>query len=340
MTKAEPRIESIYNINKYLEKDDLLPVYFLFGEDEFTINEVINGIKNKLQNLILSEFDFETISCTRDSNLSSIIDLAYSFPFGGGKKLIILKDFENCNEKKSFIDYINNPADFTFFVISQKGKKIDLREKIFKSLIDHGYIFEAREMSKSELISWVVAAAAKNKMKISKPDAETLIDFVGNNKAMLDMNLNKFQNSVSTDGQITIELIENLGSSSKEFSALNLLNSIINKNKAEAIEIADSLLDKTDDNAILNILGLLTRFILTMVKMVELDSQRLSTFEASKASGVSEYFYKNCQKAHYLKNEMNLKNAVDAMLEADVLVKTTSLDSKTILMSLIARLIP
>lgn len=340
MAKTEERIESIYNIKNFLVKDKLLPIYFLFGEDEFAIDKAIDLIKNKLSEYVLSEFDIEIIDSANNVGLNSIIDLANAFPLGGGKKIIIIKDFEKDSTSKELLDYIVNPSEFTFLVISQKTKKVDLREKLFQLLIEKGYLFEARSMNRRELVNWVISTAAKYDMKITQQNAEVLIDFAGNDKSILSMNLLKFSNLLINNGEITIEVIEKLGSSGKEYTGLNLLNAIINNNKSEALEIADLLFEKTDDKSILGILGLLTRFVSTAAKIIQLESEKINVYEASKRAGVSSYFYENCKKAVHFRNPANLKVAIDALLEAEMSIKTSSLDSKTIMMTLIARMIP
>lgn len=340
MSKLDERIESIYNVKNFLEKDKFLPIYFLFGEEEYTINSALELIRNKLSEFVLSEFDNEVFDFSKDANINSIIDLAYSFPLGGGKKIIVVKDFDSKSDSKEFLDYIENPSEFTFLVITQKGKKIDSREKIYKLLAEKGYLFQAKAMNRKELVNWVISTAQKNKMKISQANAELLIDIVGSDKANLNMNLIKFSNSNLSNGEITTEVIENLGSSVKEFTGLNLLNAIINKNKPEALEIADSLFDKSDDRMILSLLSLLTTFVTTLAKILELEKLKLNSFEAAKQAGVSLYFYENCSKANYLKDYLKLKNAIEALLEAEIAVKSTSIDSKTIMMTLIAKIIP
>ncbi|PJA95736.1 MAG: DNA polymerase III subunit delta [Ignavibacteriales bacterium CG_4_9_14_3_um_filter_34_10] len=339
MAKEDIAIESIYNINKYLKKENLLPVYFLFGEDEFTISNAVSLIKKTLSEFILSDFDMEDIELQKSSDINQIVDLAYSFPFSGGKKLITLKNFELLNDKKNFIEYIQNPSEFTFLVITQKGKKIDMREKLNKVLIEKKYLFEARDLNRNELTSWTVSRAAKLNLKINRQNAESLIDFVGEDKSLLEMNLTKFSSFLSENQEITIELIENLASFTKEYNVFNLLDAIIVRDKAKALEIAYSLLDKGDERTISNIVGLLIRFISTVVKIIDISTQKLPFMEAAKIAGVSPYFYKNCEKAVYLRNEEKMRNAIKALLEADISIKSTPLDNKSILSILISKIV-
>ncbi len=64
-----PQIESIYNLPRYLKDDSLLPIYFLFGEDSFTINNAVKTIEKKIAPLVESDFDFETLTISKESSV-------------------------------------------------------------------------------------------------------------------------------------------------------------------------------------------------------------------------------------------------------------------------------
>lgn len=336
---AQETIESIYNINKYLKKETLLPIYFLFGEDDFTISNAVLLIKRNLSEFVLNEFDFENIELQKGDDIGKIIDLAYAFPFGGGKKLLVIKNFEQLSEKKNFYDYVQSPSDFTFMVITQKGKKIDQREKLYKLLIEKGYIFEARPMNRRELILWSVKRAANLNLRITEENAAVLIDFIGEEKSVIDSNLIKFSNYLTDEKEITPEIIQNLGTDTKEYTAFNLMDAIVARDKIKATEIAYSLIDTEGEKSVLNLIGLLARFIETSVKILELSKQKISIAEAAKIAGVAPYFYEKCSRAKFLLNEDSLRNAVESLIEADLASKTSALDSKTILTVLISKLI-
>ena len=75
-----------------LKNEKLKQIYFLFGEDHFTINNAIKNISKLVEPLLTSDFDYETISAEKKASLSDLLDLAYTFPFGSDKKLLIVKN--------------------------------------------------------------------------------------------------------------------------------------------------------------------------------------------------------------------------------------------------------
>ena len=94
MAKAKSNIPSIYDIAPYLKEEKLLPIYFFIGSDGFTIDAAVQAVTKAVDPLLSSDFDKETINPEKNQNISGLIDIASAFPFGSGKKLIIVKNFE------------------------------------------------------------------------------------------------------------------------------------------------------------------------------------------------------------------------------------------------------
>lgn len=335
MAKQEIQAESIYNLSNYISEDKIAPIYFFFGEDSFTISKAVKLVSDISGKMVASEFDRQVIDVTKETTISQIIDEASAFPFGGSKKIVIVKNFENIGERKSLANYVNDPADFTILIISQAGKKLDLSKEPYASLHKKQYIFHAKELRGSELNSWIVRESKKMGMVITADNAMALIDMIGENKALLEMNLLKFTNYVAEGEEITPETIQKLSSDTKEFTVFDLQDAIGAGNKAKALKIAYNILSHGKDP--IYIVTMLIKFINTVAMSMELSSKN-QDFQAAKKAGVSYYYYKNCTKARFLKSHNRLAAAAEALLWADTTIKSSNLDSKTLTTILITRM--
>ena len=323
-------IESIYNIPKSLKNDIILPIYFLFGEDIFTINNVIKIIENKIIPLVKADFDKESISLSKENSISQITDLAYSFPFGDGKKLIIIKNFELINDKKLFLNYINDPAEFTILIIAQYSKSAPLNQEPYKSLYSKKFIFEAREMKGNELSEWMFKKAKVEKLNLTRAAGQLLLEMVGENKAILEMQLSKISAYSKPDEEITPEIIKTLAEITKEFSIYDLQNALGSGNKSKAIEYGFNILGS--NIGMVYIIAMLTKYITNLTQILEIKN----VADGIKAIGNSYYFL---QKTTFLLNEKRLENAAKVLLEADIRLKTSNIDDKTNLLILIAQIL-
>ncbi|MFC2085479.1 DNA polymerase III subunit delta, partial [Bacteroidota bacterium] len=216
------RVESIYNLTEHLKEKSFKPIYFLFGDDEYVISNSVKEISRSISPLVTNDFDSEIINVNKDTPLSYMIDNAYTFPFGSEKKLLIVKNFENFGDKKAFKEYINNPAEFTILIIIQFGKKLDFRREPYRTLVENGYLFMAKELKGIELQNWTIRKAKELEIEIRQNEVEILIDLVGENKFMIEMNLQKIQNYLGSRNKIAISDFDYLISNTKEYSVFNL----------------------------------------------------------------------------------------------------------------------
>ncbi len=331
------KTESIYNLGHYLKEEKMLPIYFLFGEDSHTIASAVKILSNFLDPYIKSEFDKETIRAEKSSNILQILDLAYSFPFGGGKKLLVINNFENISDKNSFTAYVDNPAEFTVLIITQSGKKVDFKRGLYKKLVEKNFIFIANELRGVELQHWIIRKAKELKLRITPENAMLLIDITGENKSYIEMSLIKLQNYLNDGEEISSSAIGEMVSATKEFSIFNLLDKVGEGNKSEALKIAFNLVE--NGSSPVYIITMLTRFVTTIAQTFEMNKKKIHKKEAAKEAGVSEYFYEKCARAVYFKSASRLRQAAKALLEADTAVKSTSIDEKSAASILISSLI-
>jgi DNA polymerase-3 subunit delta len=330
----KPIFQSIVEVTKYLSEGKYLPIYFFCGEDNYSLDIAVKTLEKSIAPQILSDFDKEVINAEKNQYLSQILDLAFSFPLGGGKKLIILNNFDKISDKKVLKTYIENPPDFTILLITQFSKITDISKEPYLKLKECGYLFEARQATGEELVEWVVQKSRKLGMVMSPDNARALIEIVGENKALLDVQLQKMQNYLGNREEISYDDIANVTSATKEFSIFDLQYAIGIGEKTNALKIAYNLLDAGVE--IVFIINMLAKFVLSIAQITELSKSHISDYEAPKLAGISYGYYINCKKARFLMSDEKLLNSSRALLNADLAVKTSVSDPKSILMVLIS----
>lgn len=334
---AKIQIPSVTEISKSLSKDKFLPIYFLCGEDQYTLDLAVETIEKAVAPFVLSDFDKEVISAEKSQSLSQVLDLALSFPFGGGKKLILVKNFEKFNEKKELSVFIKSPPNFTILVVTQPGKISDPSKEPYSNLLNMRALFEARVATGDELIDWLVKKAKQLGINFPGNIAQFLIDIVGEDKSLLEIQLQKLLNYLPDKEKVTTENIIKLASPTKEYSIFNLQDAVGKGNKSKAIEVAYNLFDSGME--IVVIVNMLSKFVLIVAQIMELVKLGINDNEAARLAGVSWGYYVNCKKASYMMNDERLLNASRALLNADIAVKTTSADPRTVLLALISEML-
>lgn len=330
------KIPHVNILDKELSEGKLRSVYFICGEDTHTINETITKIENACNPYIASDFDKEKISAEKGQLLITTLDLASAFPFGSEKKLIILKNFEKLNDKKHLKEYLDSPPEFTVLVIANYGNIKAFKSEPFATLKKSKYFFEAKKLKGRELSGWLVNEAVKLGYKLTAENAHAIIDFVGDEKSMLSMHLQKYINYIKDEKEITLDAIQNLSSRTKEYTIFDLQNELAKGNKAKALDISFNIIDGGSE--IVYIIVMLTKYFSTILQSLEHTKNRISDAEAAKLSDASYYYYINCKKAKYFLNEVKLANALRALLKADLTKKTSAVEDKALAANLIAEI--
>ncbi len=319
---------SIALVKNYLSKETLLPIFFLCGDDGFTIDKAVEEITEAAKSLVESEFDFEKYSMDKKEDFDAILNSASAFPFGSGKKLIIVKHFEKVAVKKKLTSYVKSPSESTVLVITYYDRVKNPNSQPFGELLKNKFLFQTPYLKGGDLVSWLSAQAKELGISLGYSEAQLLIDTVGSDKTLLESQLQKFGEYLNGKGRVTTEIIQKLSFSAKGYTIFDFLNVLGKGDKKKSVEILYNLLDNGSDMVYVNVM--VSKFIQTLAKALEIAPKIPEPKIASKKIGVSEYYYKNCLNAKYLLNENRIKNAARALLEAELNIKTKNMDGKTI----------
>jgi len=327
---------SVLDVLKKLKKGKPLPLYYLFGEDSYSLDNTLAALEEAAKPFILSDFDKE-IYYGEDKDLQEVLNAASTFPFGSEKKLIIFKEFEKVRDKKGLISYSKSPQDFTILVLIHNGSITNLETEPYKTLLQYEFIFEAKELKGKNLLDWLSNLAESKGKTLTEENAQLITDIAGENRNILDAQLEKIFTFLGDKKEITYDVITSLSSSLKEYNIFDLQNAIAKKDKSNSLKIALSMMDKGAEPTF--IIHMLTRYFTGLVRVNELKEQNLPEQAAARIVGTHPYYYKDYLKARTIYSDDKIYNAAQALLKADLSIKTTSTDEKTVISLLIAEIL-
>jgi DNA polymerase-3 subunit delta len=333
---AKSRAQSVLDILPGIQKGNLQPIYFLFGDDYFLLQSTLKTIEAAAASFITSDFDKETFY--GDSRtLSDALEFASAFPFGSEKKLIIFRQFEKVKDKKLLKDYAESPIDFTIIVFLYDGQISSLDSEPYKTLNKNNFIFEAKELKGKNLLKWLTKHVETRGKTISEENAQVLIDISGENRSMLEGQLEKIITYMNSESEITFNHVNVLSTKLKQYTIFDLQNAIGRKEKDKALEIGFNLLDGGIEMVF--IIAMLTRYFTGISRINELSKMNIPLPQAARIVGTHQFYYKDYQKTRSIYSDSDLAKAFRALLKADLSVKTTSADQKNIITILLSELI-
>lgn len=257
---------------KDLENHKIFPVYLLYGNEPFLLQnaqqKIVNAVLDKPEyDLTYSVVDLENIP------VQNAVHDAETFPFFGEKKVLVLKNasFFKAVPDKSTVDhdlgilaeYLKNPVDYTVLIMVCPNEKIDARKKIVKLIQEHGQVVECQKPKEKELYQWIQVMSGELNLKLDRNVVSLLAEEVGTDLMALQKEMEKLSLFSGGDGLITMEDAEPLISHHAQATGFKMLDAIMNHELKEAIRIFKDLRKQNEEPiALLALLASQVRLIL------------------------------------------------------------------------------
>lgn len=225
------------NIISELKKGKYKPVYWLEGEEEFFIDNIIHFAEHSL--LPESEASFNlTVFYGRDADWTQVINACRRYPMFSEKQVVIIKEAQAMRELDKLEKYIENPQPSTLLFVACKGKKLDGRTRLAKMVKDKAVLFSAKKLYEKDLPEWAGNLVKAKGLTIQPKALHLLIDHIGNDLSRINNEIDKISINLSSNKSITEDDIEKFVGISKEFNVYELQDALAKKDLYKAIRIA------------------------------------------------------------------------------------------------------
>jgi len=324
-----------------LKKQEYKPVYWLEGEEEFFIDQVIEYAEKNI--LSDSEASFNlTIFYGRDTSWPDLFNACTKYPMFSDKQVVILKEAQAMKDVERLENYVEKPLSSTLLFVAYKGKKLDGRTKLAKLLKDKAVLLSSKKLYDNELPEWTSELIKMKGFSINNRALSLLIDHIGNDLNRLNNEVNKLILNLGSRKNITEDDVETFVGISKEFNVFELQQAIANKDLYKAVRIIQYFESNPKAAPIQLIFPSLYNYFSKVQMIYTVPSRDEKTVAA--AIGVNAYFVRDylqtaikfssheIERVLLLLHQYNLKGigvndagTTDAMLLKEMTVKMIAL---------------
>lgn len=308
MSQANSTIQDIKN-------KKIAPIYFLMGDEPFFIDQISNTIENEV--LTEDEKGFnQNIMYGNDVDISDVIGMAKQFPMGAERQVVIIKEAQHLSRTIDQLEsYAAQPQPSTVLVINYKGKTLDKRKKLYKTLKNSAVILEFKKLYENQIPDWIENTAKNLGMSIDPKSKFLMAEFLGSDLGRVYNELEKLKILV-TDGKITPEVVERNIGISKDFNNFELRKAIETKNAPKAFQIAKYFSQNPADNPLVVTLSILFQAFSNIIVYHTLADK--SQNNVARELGIHPFFTRDAATAA---NNYPLKKAtriISLLRETDV----------------------
>jgi DNA polymerase-3 subunit delta len=212
------------------------PVYWLEGEEDFYIDEIVNYAEKNILSETEAAFN-QTIFYGKDANWADVINACRRYPMFAERQLVLLKEAQHMRDIDKLESYIDHPLPSTIFVIAYKGKTLDGRSKLSKLLKKRGHLFVSKKIYDNQLPAWTNGYLQSKGFEITTKALMLLVDHVGNDLNRIANEVDKLSMNLGADKKITEDEIEKYIGVSKEYNISELQQALSKKDLAKTIKI-------------------------------------------------------------------------------------------------------
>ena len=273
-----------------LQRKNFKPVYWLEGEEEFFIDNIVNYAEKNILPEAEASFNL-TIFYGRDTSWPDLINACRRYPMFADKQVVIVKEAQAMKDIEKIESYIEKPLSSTLLFIAYKNKKVDGRTKLAKLLKDKAVLFTSKKMYDNALPEWTSQLVQSKGFSITRKALFLLIDHIGNDLGRLNNEVDKLTLNLSGRQSISEDDIEKYVGISKEFNVFELQQAIASRDLYKAIRIIQYFAANPKAAPIQLIFPALYNFFskVLMIYSVQVPDER----SVASAIGVNSFFVKD-----------------------------------------------
>lgn len=201
------------------------PLYWLEGEEDFFIDQVVNYAEHQLLSEADQGFNL-TVFYGKDTDWATVINACRRYPMFAERQVVILKEAQAMRDLLKLEAYIAQPLDSTVFVVAHKQGKLDGRSKMSKLVKEKGVILSTKKLYDNQLPSWAETYVRNQGLAISEKACILLAEHIGNDLSRIANEIDKLLVNLPAGKKIDESDIEKYVGISKEYNVFELQNAL------------------------------------------------------------------------------------------------------------------
>jgi DNA polymerase-3 subunit delta len=243
---------TLEDLSNNLKQGKFLPVYIFEGDEPFFINRALElVIEESLED---DQKDFNlNILYGRDTDSISIVNHSKRYPVMSDKNVVIVREAQDLKDIDSLSSYIGNLNPNTILAIGLKGKKLDKRKSLYKSIRNNKDVLHIsfKRLYENQIPNWIDSQVQNRGMRITQKASILLTENIGSDLLRINHELEKICAFLGNKNEIDEKVVEHVTGFSREFNNFELVKSLATKNLSKAYKISKSFSENPKKNPVI-----------------------------------------------------------------------------------------
>ena len=308
-------------INQDIKTGQFQQIYLLTGEEDYLRNQY----KNRLKAALLGAGDQMNLNLFQGKEAApqSIIDMAETMPFLAERRVIVLDNTGLLKgAQEAFAEYLKEPAETAFFVISEK--EVDKRSRVYKAIRQKGYICEFKEQDENTLKKWIRQSVAKENKQIEEKALALFLNKTGTDMSGIKTEMEKLLCYCHKQDAITWKDVETVTTERITNRIFDMIRAVAERKQKQALDLYYDLLSLKEPP--LRILALLARQFQMLLQVKGLKEKGHDSRYIGEKTGLQPFIAKKYMDQLAGFKTWMLRKAVEDCVQAEEDVKTGKLN--------------
>ena len=326
------------NLKEQIQKNNISPVYFFSGDEEYLKEEAIRSLINYVVKPDTEPFCLDVFRGD-DVGAADILPVVSLVPMMSDRRVVIIRDFHRLSQKdrEALVTYTEQPVLSTVLII--ECHRINLKTQIYKRLTETSDSVVFYTLFPERIPTWLKQHILQYNKRLTSEAAQQMLAIVGTDLRELVGELQKLVIFIGERETIEIQDVENTLGPIRTGSVFDITEAVGEKNLAKALGAYERALDSGD--APQAMIGLFVRHLMILWKIRFLKRDRLTDDSIKKKLqlgwGFNRFFDRYVAQSKLLSGR-TLQDGFEVLYEADLALKTSLFKPEIIMRHLLYEL--
>lgn len=294
------------------------PIYLFMGEESYYIDLLGGYAEEHLLSEEEKTFN-QTILYGSSTTVQEITDTALRFPMGADRQVVVVREAQALDSQMDKLaSYAASPSSTTVLVLCYKGKKMDARKAVYKSIMKNGTVYESKKVYENALPEFIKENLSQYGIALTQKSVMMIMESLGTDLSRIAQEMKKLSIVLPAGSTLTPELTERYIGISREFNNFEMQRAIATRDAAKAMRIADYFSTSKDGSPIATVSILFSFF----TKMILYHNSTDKTPAAlARVMGVPPFTVKDYVAAAQYYNLRQSVRAVEVLRRIDMMAK-------------------
>jgi DNA polymerase-3 subunit delta len=323
-------ILKVADFNKIISSQKIAPVYLFTGEETYLVDNCLKSVEK----IVNADSLNREIFYASESSAQDILNALQTLPFLGKKRLIIVKGANKmkASDAEQLSDYLLNITETSILVLlyndNYKKETIAKRKELINNCLSSKSCVsvDCRKLYENEVKEFIKKEFNFRKKSISHATILKILDNNGTDLLSITSEIEKICLFVGENKkEVNQEDLDLISGYTKELNIYSLSSCIESKDLKKALFIIDKLL--SNGEAPVMVLSAISSSIRKMLNAKSMLEEHSMSAPQVALNLKIHSFYSSAFFANLKKHSVDkLKETLKKILEADIAIKTGSLD--------------